>query len=214
MKHETLERIIDQVRDGSAADRISIRQLLGNVSIAKVWEHLEGLTMHAELGDLVYLINDPVAGCVGACYWMRANDFHVLLKEDYRGRGLMTNALRDIILPHIFQRISGDIQEATESASSERLLRRLGFTPILGCDAGRVRIFRHQCKEVLFPSAEPFTKEKKQALRRHFAVTACMMEHARFQLETTAGAEHFHDELEHLREHLTDLRAADDLLDE
>jgi hypothetical protein len=214
MTNETLERLIDQVQDGSASARVSVRPLLANVLIAKVWEELDGLALFAERGLLVYFITEPVGGCVGACYWMGTNDFHVFLKEDYRGRGLMTNALRDVILPHVFQQEEHASQKATASPDSKRMLERLGFTPVDGGDADQVSISRSQCKEVSFPAAEPFTKEKKHALRRHFAVTACLMEQVRFQLESTAGTEDLRDDLEWLRDRLAGLRASDDLLEE
>lgn len=164
MKDEEIENIIDSVNDGSSIDYVFSHPLKDNVSFAKVWSHEAEQRIREFTGYNFYLIRDDNRQCIGAIFEMGEFDLHGWMKESFRRKGLMSKALREIVLPHIFsngrreqkitfrsgdvpalaliKKVGFDILEETKAMISAGAVPRVEFDPIVhtGIDADRAKL--------------------------------------------------------------------------
>jgi len=205
MTNDDLAGVIERVREGTAFENnIYIRSLLGNVALARVWFPDSSWGYPSEFGYSFYLVYSD-AVCVAAFLWMGSDDLHVFVKEEFRGRGIMSNAMRNIILPHLFLTHETMTEQHAQFSApeSKRLLEQVGFAVV---DETHAVFRKDQCAVVDFPTLIPkaLPDKRKQELQKRFGYMAAMVEMTRFELESLDAAPQFCENLEYLRSQLRD----------
>lgn len=128
MTHESILALVDVLNAGTASDRIFLRRLTAQVDFAWVWEQ-EPTGRSANEGSLwFYFVREANGRYVGAVEDL-GGDIHAVMHEAFRRRGIMTVAMRDVVLPHIFS--GGKTEQHTRICSPEgrALATKLGFQP-------------------------------------------------------------------------------------
>lgn len=75
---------------------------MANVRLSIVWtEYTAGESVY-ETEDALYFVYADDGSCVAAIFIMGTVNLHVFVKAKNRRQGVMTRALRDIVLPHLF----------------------------------------------------------------------------------------------------------------
>jgi hypothetical protein len=181
MTNETIERIIDAVNAGTAADWIFTRPIAGNVSFGIVWPHEpEGKSVD-ESGYDFYFVYEPAGECVAAVLDMVC-DLHVFTKERWRRQGIMTTALREIVLPHIFSK-GRTCQEVTfESEQARGLLQKLGFK---FADSTHASALPEDFPRVEFPARAPrrLSKGRVEVIERRLSKAAALARMVRDEID-------------------------------
>lgn len=188
MTNETIESVIDSINDGSSVDRIFPRPLIDNVAIAKVWpEYPKGVTFGEE-GYNFYLVYSEDRRCVAAILSMGPDNLHVYVKEEYRRQGIMTRALRDVVLPHLLRNTQTEQRVTFNAIESRGMLEKAGFTIM---DDGRAVITAQQCKTVNFAADAllPFPEERMKALKTRLAIAASLVKMSCEEMELYNGNE-------------------------
>ncbi|MCR5890419.1 hypothetical protein LRS06_22080 [Hymenobacter sp. J193] len=140
MNDETLARLIYRANGAYGQEIVVERPLTDTVGWARIWLQAP----HPNESDLLtpnydaYLIRDRTQRCVGLVIDHGENDLHAYVPPHRRGRGLMSQALREVILPHLLGRgdrteqritISRNYGQATFEAAA-RAARAAGFEPL------------------------------------------------------------------------------------
>ncbi len=199
MMHDSLEWVIDRANDGAAPDKVYIRPLQGNVSIARVWLQDPSDCCGTERGYEFYLVYEAEV-CAAAFLNMGPGNFHVFTKESFRRRGIMSSAMTNVILPHLFRESEHMEQRVEyESEASKRLLEKTGFS-ILNEQWAVIR--KGQCASVEFaqPPEIMLSEMRMKALRKRFAYMAGLLEMARFELDRVSPD--FCEKLSYLQDEL------------
>lgn len=163
MENEKLEQIIDAVNDGTGKDWIFLRPLMTNVSIARVWTIYPNGNIAYDSGYIFYFIHAESGQCVATISDMGPSNLHVYVKESHRRLGLMTRALHDVVLPHLFLGGRKEQKATFESEAARGLLEKVGFSIM---DKGNAVIPKDRVPSVEFPEigTVPFTEERRDAL--------------------------------------------------
>lgn len=203
MYDENLSHLLDVLNDETGKDWIFHRPLLVNVSIARVWNQLpDGRSVYYS-GDRFYFVRDERDRFIAAIFDMGPNDLHVFVREAYRRQGVMSRALHEVVLPHMF--LNGrKTQEATFiSVASRGMLEKVGFT-IVGPD--KAVITKDQVQHVDFPEMGyvPFTEERMEALKKRVWLAAGLLRMVDVEIDTYSGPD-IHHQLEGLVEELEEL---------
>ncbi len=129
MTHESILSLVDQAQSGVAADRIFIRPLADNVDFALVWDAEPAGRSANESNYRFYFVRDESGKYVGAVEDL-VGDIHAVTKAEHRRKGIMTRALVDVVLPHIFSQ--GRTVQCTRICSPEgrALALKIGFRPL------------------------------------------------------------------------------------
>lgn len=137
MTENDLKRFINELNKNNAEEYIFLRPLTTAVDFATVWDHtIHPLTKVKSLlpPNSFYFIKNADGYYVAAVSDM-SYDLHWFVLPKYRGKGYLTNSLKSVILPHLFQdnrseqRITIDkstIGEKNYSASL-KVAKALGF---------------------------------------------------------------------------------------
>lgn len=206
MTNETIELVIDNVNDGSGTDRIFLRPLIENVTIAKVWpEYPKGVAFN-EAGYDVYFVYSDDRRCVAAILDMGPDDLHVFVKQESRRQGIMTRALRDVVLPHLLRNRRTEQRVTFNSMESRGLLQKAGFTIT---DDGHAVITAQQCEKVNFVDAAllPFLEDRKEALKKRLGTAAGLMKMACEEMELILGSDELCLEIEATMDSIWDIRS-------
>lgn len=174
MTTESIAKVIDSINDGTGNDLIFQRPLMANVKLATVWLEYPKGDSADEKAHTFYLVYSDDETCIAAIYVMGANDLHVFVKEDYREQGVMTQALSDIVLPHLFC-IDRKEQKATfNSKESQGLLKNVGFIIL---DRKNAVIRKEQVKHVDFPDLKPipFPEERMKVLKKRVRIATGLL---------------------------------------
>jgi len=99
---DCIEHLIDLLNKGEMRDRAFVVPLSEAVHLAKVWmEEPRGRTVGEGSYEFFFITNgSPLY--VAAVLDM-GNDLHVFVKEEHRGRGYLTKAMHEIVLPYLYQ---------------------------------------------------------------------------------------------------------------
>ena len=181
MKTESLATLIDDINNGTGNDRIFQRPLMANVSLGIVWtEYPEGESAF-ETGDTFYFVYADNGSCIAAIYVMGTVNLHVFVKDENRRRGVMTRALRDIVLPHLFTSDRKEQKATFESTEALGMLKKVGFTIL---DKTNAVIKKEQVQNVDFPDLQPipFPKERMKALKKRVYIAAGLLRMANDEL--------------------------------
>jgi hypothetical protein len=178
MTHELIESIIDSVSDPAARNRIFMRPLRDNVWTAHVWLN-EPQGFCGQDGYKFYFIYNE-SDCVAAVFVMGTCDLHCFVKESFRRNGIMSRALKDIILPHLF--LDGRCkQKVTFIDSTARgLVEKIGFHII---DDTSAEITADKCAKVFFPAPAKVicSEERVIGLKQRFSSVRKILKDAHSQ---------------------------------
>ncbi len=137
MTDENILKIIDDLNIGANSKNYILRQIGIDTFYAKVWHYLFDENSSEVSSEKFYFIKDKGL-FVGAIQYA-GSDLHWYIKPDSRKKGLLTCALRDYILPHIFliqkkdkQRITINRTKLSEKGfnDSENVALALGFEKV------------------------------------------------------------------------------------
>ena len=205
MTHETMELVIDSINDGSGTDRIFSRPLIENVTIAKVWPEYPQGDAFNEAGYDVYFVYSEDRRCIAAILDMGPDDLHVFVKKENRRQGIMTRALRAVVLPHLLRNKRTEQRVTFNSMESRGLLQKAGFTIT---DDKHAVITAQECKKVNFVDAEllPFLEDRKEALKKRLGKAAGLMKMACEEMELFLGGDELGVEIEATMDYIWELR--------
>ena len=188
MTTDSIEKLIDSINDGTGNDRIYQRPLMDNVNYAKVWtEYPTGESCNEE-GYLFYFINSEGGTCIAAILVMGTVDLHVFVKQEYRRQGIMSRALSNVVLPHLFLN-DRKIQRATfNSTEGKRLLEKVGFTIL---DEKNAEIKKEKVSTVIFPewTRIPFSKERMEVMQKRACMATALLRMVHDELSTYSREE-------------------------
>ncbi len=128
MTHESILSLVDALNAGTAHDRIFLRPLTAQVDFAWVWEQEPTGRAANEGGLRFYFVREANGHYVGAVEDL-GGDIHAVVHEAFRRRGIMTAAMRDVVLPHIFSGEKTEQHTRICSPEGRALATKLGFRP-------------------------------------------------------------------------------------
>lgn len=135
MGHEELHEYIDQLNGGVRKRTIDTWQISLRVDVAKVWPDKPNGS-GIRLFCVVFFIKNDEGEYIGAVLDMTC-DLQWYIVKEHRGRGYLTVALRETILPFIFsdsRKYKRDTQEITIDGdsyeASKRVAESVGFKQI------------------------------------------------------------------------------------
>jgi len=198
MREEVIEQAIDGINEGSWDGRIFMRPLMENISIARVWLGMPKGEGTWEEGDRFYFIfEESGQKCVGAVLDMGANDLHVFMKSEYRRRGIMSRALKRVVLPHLFEDGRQEQRATYDSPASRGLLAGVGFTLV---DSSHAVMKPENCPKVEFPVQirVELSEAEMKSLKKRIRMAAGLLRMAEEQIAFTT-AEEVCEELDFLR---------------
>ncbi len=136
MTDESIQLVLDRVNSGAHTD-IIIRQIGKRVWWGYAWGETdngyEGEGRIQEKGYEFYFVQAKDRRFAAAVFRMGANEMHWYVDPEYRGKGILVEPLRKIILPFIFKLHFDEAeQEARIEAGrfakfSAKLARKVGF---------------------------------------------------------------------------------------
>lgn len=186
MTHASILALVDALNSGSAPDRIFRRPLTPLVDFAWVWEH-EPTGRAANEGSLrFYFVRDLSGAYVGAVEDL-GGDIHAVLHEAFRRRGIMTAAMRDVVLPHIFS--GGKTEQHTRICSPEgrALATKLGFQP-MGPEWALLRVDQVARWSQPDFQLEPLSVHRAEAVRGRIRAAVQSLQDAASLLQNRASA--------------------------
>lgn len=102
MKNDSIEQLIDALNRGELREHAFLARLSDVVHFAKVWMEDPKGGIAGEGSYEFFFITNSSPLYVAAVLDM-GNDLHVFVKEEHRGKGHLTKAMHEIILPWLFQ---------------------------------------------------------------------------------------------------------------
>lgn len=107
-----LEELVNELNINPESSKFILSQISSDIYFGKVWNHLPWENQIEYQGDKFYFINRIDHGFVGAIE-VTSSEMHAYLKPAFRGKGIMCNTLREIILPHAFRYNKTDVLRIT-----------------------------------------------------------------------------------------------------
>ena len=102
MTDENIERLIDALNAHEMRDRIFLAALTEHVDVAKVWmEQPQGRAGNEGSDDYFFIKNGE--GTYVAAVLDMNHDLHVFVKKTHRKQGHLSQAIRTVILPKLYQ---------------------------------------------------------------------------------------------------------------
>lgn len=101
MTEKQLEELVNELNSNQKSPKFILMQIADDIFFGKVWQNLPWKNQIEFRGDKYYFINRPDFGFIGAVEAF-VSDMHAYLKPEFRGLGIMCNALKETILPHAF----------------------------------------------------------------------------------------------------------------
>ena len=101
MTEEQLEKLVDELNSDPGSSKFILTQIDVDIYFGTVWFNLPWENQTEYHGDKYYFINKLDYGFIGAVEATNS-EMHAYLKPNYRGKGNMSTALRETILPHFF----------------------------------------------------------------------------------------------------------------
>ena len=137
MTSDSLQSLIEKLnKNDTSSSLIYCRPISSNVDFAKIWLDKPKLTDSVtsyDGPDIFYLIKNNENIFVAIVFDMK-RDLHWFVHPDFRGKGHLTEAMKNTILPHLFltrdeQRITIKELEigAANFEASEKVALNLGF---------------------------------------------------------------------------------------
>jgi hypothetical protein len=124
MTNELLAKLIDNLNAGEMKKWASIFDLSEKVQKSEIWVNPPDGVAFNESSYSFFLVREG-GEYVGVVLDMVC-DLHALTKEDHRGRGYMTRALKECIFPWLYQ--NGRKVQKVTFEDPDYSVRKLGFT--------------------------------------------------------------------------------------
>lgn len=105
MKESQIQSFLNKLNNNKYSKTIFKHQIGVNVDYAKVWESITS-TQQKPYSFFFIKSNNRYIGAVLDMY----NDLHWYMSPNYRGKGHLTIALKEVILPYIFDGLERDSQ--------------------------------------------------------------------------------------------------------
>jgi len=187
MNDDTLTQLINRANGLPGPQIIFTRPLAANVHVALAWLAAPSLADRAHRtanGYNIYLIQNA-AGVFAAAVLDMGEDLHWLVRKPFRGQGWLTNALRQVILPHLLQSRERQIisiskgLDVADRLASEKVARDTGF--VLLEDSAHERKFAFQPTEAqpempeLTQVKPTMTEERLEELQHQLAYHAACL---------------------------------------
>ena len=135
MKPETIKKLINRLNSNIRQELFHIRPLTEKVVFAKVWTEKPKPTnrfgQNVGPNDFYFIKNEM--GIYVAAVLDMVEDLHWYVLPEYRGKGYLTSALKEVILFHLFktrdkQRITiSDLIGENNFNASEKVALKVGF---------------------------------------------------------------------------------------
>lgn len=141
MHESELKKLIDTLNK-QPSDLISLIPISKNVEYAEVWDPIVlGDKLNVINGpSLMYFVKNDEGIYTSTVLEMRKRDLHVYTLTKFRRKGILKNALKNTILPHLFQtRTSQRITVNVNSLGLKKYNASIGLAKSLG--------FRVICKQ-------------------------------------------------------------------
>lgn len=124
MRNEDIEKLINRLNNFNQDDDFKIS---ATVEVAKIWQ----LGFPSPLQFFLIKNNSDYVGAVNVL----SNDLHWYILKEHRKNGYLTNALREYILPYLFEIRKVEVQKITitnhnsndDKISSLSVAKKLGF---------------------------------------------------------------------------------------
>lgn len=138
MRENELKRLVNELNRGTGKSLLFRRQIGKYVEVAKYWDKkpsLQRARLMQTFSKDMFFIKNELEQFVGVVYDMK-NDLHWYVLPKFRGQGHLTKALKETIIPYIFEvmmreeiQISIDINSIGERnyASSRKVAESIGF---------------------------------------------------------------------------------------
>lgn len=209
MTDKNLQEILDDVNKGESAS-IHKRQLKKNVDIAKVW--LEKAKNGVQFDPLsCFLIKNDDGLFVGIVYDM-IYDLHWYILPDYRKKGILTKAMREIILPFLSQSrekqmISIDSSQLMDSnyEASLKVAQALGFQ----LESGKKYVLdleRYSSEEWIEGENSDLSQDRIEFLKDRLESISYSLWKIQTEVEMNLGESVFTEEVLHLVEEIKSKR--------
>lgn len=133
MDNQTLINILDNMNQGKACDVIFTRRIFDHVHVAKSWYNIDTNSRASNITASDFFLiqqNNVFVACIED---RGPKDLHWLVHPDHRGKGYLTIALKDYILPYLFYWLDREEQHISfNSDKSKAVATRCGFNEIQG----------------------------------------------------------------------------------
>jgi len=189
MTHEGIERLIDlmnQPHPNAPRDRIFVAAMSETIDFAYVWTHEPRGDIALESAYPFYFIKDGRGIYVAAVLDM-GSDLHAVAKVADRGRGYVSRALDEVILPKFWQE-GRKVQRVTfeDFGKGRRFAAKLGFTLTSATEAQKdLSVYEARAPIELKPRA--FNERDIQIMRRHIGRAKLYLMMVKQQLELAYG---------------------------
>jgi hypothetical protein len=138
MTSKDIKKYIDRLNIGRYLETIFIRPISKNISVAKVWPAIPKISDPVNIGCPSYtffFIKNEDQKFVGAVLDMNS-DLHWFVTRQYRKKGYLTTALKNVILPYLLDdkdavriTISKGLEDEDYS-NSKKVALAVGFKPL------------------------------------------------------------------------------------
>jgi len=189
MTHESIEQLIDlmnQPHHNLQRDRIFVASVSDTVDFAYVWNEEPRGNIANEGPYPFYFIKGPRDTYVAAVLDMDS-DLHAVAKAVERGRGYVSRALEEVILPKFWQE-GRKVQRVTfeDLEKGRRFAAKLGFTLIADSEAQKdLSVYEGRPRIGLQPRA--FNVRDVEIMRRHIGRAKLYLMMVKQQLEIAYG---------------------------
>ena len=126
MTNEKLEEYIEIYNSGKWTVPMSSFQISPNVEVAQVWDRLPTGEVCNEESYRFFFIKNEIE-CVAIVLEMDTYDIHWLVSKKYRKQGYLYKALRDSILPFLFDDERTEQRASANTYDNAAYLLRQGF---------------------------------------------------------------------------------------
>lgn len=186
MTDDTIENLIDSLNDKQTNELIFLSELSGNVLYARVWLHDPKGGIGNEGSYPFYFIRDDECTYVGAVLDM-VSDLHIFVKEKYRKRGHLSQAMNQVVFPYLFQQ-GREYQKITfkDPTIGEYAQKHWGFEVIDEMTAGKDLSCYAQTEKIL-PKIRKMTEEEFYSIKKKTDKARLYITMAAEQVESICG---------------------------
>jgi hypothetical protein len=190
--------LIESINNQTHQDSIFLVPIGERVYSARVWTPLSStgsLSTYPSLMDLdFYFIESEREKIIGAVLDMGPSNLHWIVNQAHRGKGYMSTALREWILPHLFhdrkrksQRITFD-SAATEECTraSLQLAKAVGFKKVNGAYLLQRRNVKNSYLHIT-PAARSVDHERLQEISRKAMYAFDLLESISDEMQASFG---------------------------
>jgi len=201
---KTIKKILDTLNHQNGKCQIVARSLADHIEFARLWD--EPVTESSDIPFFdIYLIKE------GTIYVGAVMEFdkgiYAYLSASYRKKGIMSSALKKVILPHLLQRqpviraFIGRSMNERQYTIAKKLAISSGFNMLLEDHTGcRLMMDVTSLKERVFITGinKPLSEERKLFLKNRIGFATDLLSIVQTELEFSCGISAYSEELNDL----------------